>query len=73
MPRRRARHCRISPSSMCRPIALQSSASPIVTINECVAVGDRILMLFETNTEEVFVVDRIRPADTQPSRTILIT
>lgn len=42
-------------------------------INECVAVGDRILMLFEVNTDEVFVVDRIRPANTQPSRTILIT
>lgn len=42
-------------------------------INECVAVGDRMLMLFETNTDEVFVVDRIRPADTQPSRTLLIT
>lgn len=41
-------------------------------INECVAVGDRILMLFEANTDEVFVVDRIRPADTQPFRTILI-
>lgn len=42
-------------------------------INECVAVGNRILMLFEANTDEVFVVDRIRPADTLPSRTILIT
>lgn len=42
-------------------------------INECVAVGDRILMLFEANTDEVFVVDRIRPADTQRSNTILIT
>ena len=42
-------------------------------INECVAVGDRILMLFEANMDEVFVVDRIRPPDTQPSRTILIT
>ncbi|MCO6392529.1 MULTISPECIES: hypothetical protein [Phyllobacteriaceae] len=42
-------------------------------INECVAVGDRILMLFEANTDEVFVVDRIRPADTRPSRTILIS
>jgi hypothetical protein len=42
-------------------------------INECVAVGDRILMLFEANRDEVFVVDRIRPPDTQPSRTILIT
>lgn len=42
-------------------------------INECVAVGDRILMLFEANTDEVFVVDRLRSADTRPSRTILIT
>ena len=42
-------------------------------INDCVAVGDRIMMLFEANSDEVFVVERIRPADTQPSRTILIT
>ena len=42
-------------------------------INECVAVDDRILMLFEANTDEVFVVDRIRPADTQQSKTILIS
>ena len=42
-------------------------------INECVAVGDRILMLFEANSDEVFVVDRMRPADSQSSRTILIT
>ena len=42
-------------------------------INECVAVGDRILMLFEANSDEVFVVDRMQPADSQPSRTILIT
>jgi hypothetical protein len=42
-------------------------------INECVAVGDRILMLFEANSDEVFVVDRTRPVDSQPSRTILIT
>lgn len=42
-------------------------------INECVAVGERILMLFEANTDEVFVVDRIRPANSKPSRTILIT
>jgi len=27
-------------------------------INECVAVGDRILMLYEANADEVFVVDR---------------
>ena len=42
-------------------------------INECVAVGDRILMLFEANSDEVFVVDRMQPADSQPSRTLLIT
>lgn len=42
-------------------------------INECVAVGDRTLMLFEANSGEVFVVDRMRPADSQSSRTILIT
>lgn len=42
-------------------------------INDCVTVGDHILMLFEANSDEVFVVDRIRPADTQPSRTIQIT
>ena len=37
-------------------------------INECVAFGDRILMLFEANADEVFVVDRIPSADTQSSR-----
>jgi hypothetical protein len=42
-------------------------------INECVAVENRILMLFEANTDEVFVVDRARPAETRPCRTILIT
>ena len=42
-------------------------------INECVAVGDRILMLFEANEDEVFVVDQAQPADPQPPRTILIT
>jgi hypothetical protein len=42
-------------------------------INECVAVDDRVLMLFEANTDEVFVVDRAQPAETRPSRTILIT
>lgn len=34
-------------------------------INECVAVGDRILMLFEANSDGVFVVDRMRPPDSQ--------
>jgi hypothetical protein len=38
-------------------------------INECVAVGDRIVMLFEANEDEVFVVGRARSAET---RTILI-
>ena len=42
-------------------------------INECVAVGDRILMLFEANTDEVFIVDRARSAETRPCLTILIT
>ncbi|SMH26285.1 hypothetical protein [Mesorhizobium australicum] len=41
-------------------------------INECVAVGDRILMLFEANEDEVFVVDRVRSVETPPLRTILI-
>jgi hypothetical protein len=42
-------------------------------INECVAVGNRILMLFEANADEVFIVDRARSAETRPCRTILIT
>ena len=42
-------------------------------INECVAIGDRILMLFETNSDEVFVVSRPRSAGAERSRTILIT
>lgn len=42
-------------------------------INECVAVNGRILMLFEANSDEVFVVDQAQPADPQPPRTILIT
>lgn len=41
-------------------------------INECVAVSDRILMLFEANEDEVFVVDRARSAETRPFRTVLI-
>lgn len=41
-------------------------------INECVAVGNRILMLFEANAAEVFIVDRARSAETRPCRTILI-
>ncbi|MEQ1956209.1 hypothetical protein [Mesorhizobium sp. CN2-181] len=39
-------------------------------INECVAVGDRIPMLFEANTDEVFIVDRARSAETRPCRTL---
>jgi hypothetical protein len=42
-------------------------------INECVAIGDRVLMLFEANTDEVFVLSRARPAQPPRSRTILIT
>ena len=41
-------------------------------INECVAVGDRILMLFEANEDEVFVVSRAPSAERRPCRTILI-
>lgn len=41
-------------------------------INECVAIGDRILMLFEANTDEVFVVDRAQSVEPRRSRTILI-
>ncbi|PBB83735.1 hypothetical protein [Mesorhizobium sp. WSM3876] len=42
-------------------------------INECVAVGDRILMLFEANADEVFVVGRARSAEIPPFPTVLIT
>ncbi len=42
-------------------------------INECVAVGNRILKLFEANTDEVFVVDRAQATQPRRSRTILIT
>ena len=42
-------------------------------INECVAVGNRILMLFEPNADQVFIVNRARSAETRPCRTILIT
>jgi hypothetical protein len=41
-------------------------------INECVAVGDRILKLFEANPDEVFV-DRAQSAVSRRSRSILIT
>ncbi len=42
-------------------------------INECVAIGDRILKLFEANTDEVSVVDRAHAAEPRRSRTIVIT
>ena len=42
-------------------------------INECVAAGNRILKLFEANTDEVFVVDRAPATESRRSRTILIT
>jgi len=42
-------------------------------INECVAVDGRILMLFEANPDEIFVVGRAQPTDPRPTRTILIT
>lgn len=42
-------------------------------INECVAVDDRILMLFENNADEVFVVERAQPISEPPTRTILIS
>lgn len=42
-------------------------------INECVAVDGRILKLFEANTDEMFVVDRIRTTAAQPSRTVRIS
>jgi hypothetical protein len=41
-------------------------------INECVAVGDRILMLFEANGDEVFVVGRDGPVETRSRKTIRI-
>jgi hypothetical protein len=42
-------------------------------INECVAVGNRILKLFEANTDEVFVVGHAQTAESRRFRTILIT
>ena len=42
-------------------------------INECVAVGDRILKLFEANMDEVFVVDSAQTAAPRHSRSILVT
>ncbi|OQM73393.1 hypothetical protein [Manganibacter manganicus] len=42
-------------------------------ISECVTVDGRILKLFEASSDEVFVIDRMQPADRRPPRTILIT
>ena len=42
-------------------------------INECVAVCDRILKLFEANTDEVFVDDRIETAGPRRTRSILVS
>jgi hypothetical protein len=42
-------------------------------INECVAVGDYILKLFEANTDEVLAVKRAQSAMSRRSRSILIT
>ncbi|MBE0560621.1 MAG: hypothetical protein IH622_07335 [Ochrobactrum anthropi] len=42
-------------------------------INECGAVGNRILKLFEANTDEVFVLGRAQSTTSRRSRTILIT
>ena len=42
-------------------------------INECVAVGDRILKLFEANTDEVFVVNRAEAAEPRRPSFLLIT
>ncbi len=42
-------------------------------VNECVAVGNRILKLFEANTDEVFVLGCAQSTTSRRSRTILIT
>ncbi len=42
-------------------------------INECVAIGNRILKLFEANTDEVFVVGRIQTAGPPRTRSILVS
>lgn len=42
-------------------------------INECVAVGNRILKLFEADTDEVFVLRRAQSTTSRRSGTILIT
>ncbi|RUV81567.1 hypothetical protein EOA60_12265 [Mesorhizobium sp. M1A.F.Ca.IN.020.06.1.1] len=51
------------PTPVCRPIAPQSTAIPNRHwINECVAVGDRILIAFVANSDEVFVVPSAKAA-----------
>lgn len=42
-------------------------------LHECVAVDGRILMLFEINSDEVFVVDHARPISAPPVRSILLS
>jgi hypothetical protein len=42
-------------------------------IDECVAIGDRILKLFEANKDEVFVISHAQTAEPRRSRSILIT
>lgn len=42
-------------------------------LHECVAVDGRILMLFEINSDEVFVVDHARPTSAPPVRSILLS
>lgn len=41
-------------------------------LNECVAVGDHILMMFEANLDEVFVIRRAKAAATERPKTVLI-
>jgi hypothetical protein len=42
-------------------------------INECVAVGNHILKLFETNMDEVFVVGRTQTTEPRRTRSILVS
>jgi len=56
-----------SRSSTCRPIESKYSDSNLHWINECVAVGDRILKLFEANTNEIFTIDRSVAPKHRPS------
>ncbi|CCV16368.1 hypothetical protein [Mesorhizobium sp. STM 4661] len=68
MSRRPVRRCRISPIIYVpADRAAKYRDSDLHWINECVAVGDLILMLFEANTDEVFV-DRVRRAEAQPGQ-----